>query len=509
MSRFGKVFWFIAGLSVLILGITRFIIGGWIDILYIPLSSFLLFFVLGLIFDFKFYLEIFTAKTTKRGLNLSVAISLFIVILVSINYLGVRYNVFWDATDSKLNSVALETKKILDDLKAPIFFKIFYRGKQDTRSQTRLRDFLAIYKRVSRTVNIEFIDAYVENEVAQKYLKDVSRMTGPVFFIEYKNKKVKVKSPFEEAEVTSAIVQAVQSKSAVVYFLEGHGERKLDVEDVAGLSQLKEQLLAFSISPRTLNLIQTNSIPKDADILAIVGSKGPLLTNELKLVRNFVKSGKNLFIAVDPGQGHNLALLTKSFGIGFQNNYILNDRLQIQGRGRAGALGLIFSQGSEITRDLGEEGAQKLAVFDLASSLLLEKTQGRSSSFLVKSAPNSYAFHSLGRAAGKEFKSFDIGAISVKSSSGSKVASSVVVFGDSDFLSNKDFNLGLNADLALNSFQYLNQNKKLINIKPKKPKGTQLHLTQATTNIIIVVGLFLPIIFFAWAAFLWFRRRNA
>ncbi|MBE8163386.1 MAG: hypothetical protein HAW63_05305 [Bdellovibrionaceae bacterium] len=518
MSRLGKVLLIVAGLSVLLLAITRFILGGWLNFMFFPLGIFLVSSTVGFLVDVKFYFEFLTTKTTKNGLNMFSAVLLFFVSLSFVNYLAVQYSTSWDLTQGKINSVSKETVAVLNSLKKPIRFKIFYRGEKDKPSKVEIINQLNMYKQASTNISVESIDAYVDNISAKEYLKDIAQMKTAVVFAEYLKKKVKIKAPLDEEKITKAIVKLTRNKTSTIYFITGHSERSLSGTGLNGLSNFKLALEDFSFKAKELNLIKSLAIPDDADAIAIIGSRGAFLAQELDLLLGFLKKGGSLFLAIDPGTKHNLALLTKSLGVEFKNNYTMNNRLQVKGRGRAGALGLIFSKTSSITKDF--EG-QQFMLLDLASELVPAplREEHLKVKFLVQSAPNSYSVNELSEKAIKEASLKERGIILGVSVEGSilpiKKAKTKakkflgVIFGDSDFLSNKDWGINLNSRVALNSLEFLLKEDSLINIKPKKPKGTKVTLTSSDSKILIVFGIFIPLLSLILATVLWFRRRNA
>lgn len=521
MSRLGKVLFIAAGLSVLLLAITRFILGGWLNFMFFPLGIFLFSFIAGLVIDIKFYFEFLTTKTTKNGLSMLSAVLLFFLSLVFINYLSVKNSLSWDMTQGKINSVSKETVAVLDGLEEPIYFKLFYRGEKDKLSKAAILTHLKMYKQASQNIKTQSIDAYVSNVLAQKYLKNISNMKASVVFAEYKGKKVKIDSPINEEKITKAIVKLTRSKISTIYFITGHGERPLSGKELNGLSNFKLALEDFSFKARELNLIKSLKIPKDADVIAIIGSRGEFLAQEIKLLLNFIKRGGSLFLALDPGAKHNLALLTKSLGVEFKNNYVMNNRLQVKGRGRAGALGLIFSRSNIITKAFN---GQQFMLLDLASELVAapQRSNSLEIKFLVQSAPNSYSVSELSEESIRFNAEKERGIVLAMTVKGHLEDSSVgkesklknknflsVIFGDSDFLSNKDWGVGLNSRVALNSLEYLLKEDGLINIKPKKPIGTKLTLTSADSKILVILGIFIPLMCLILATILWFRRRNS
>ncbi|NJM10354.1 MAG: hypothetical protein HC883_05730, partial [Bdellovibrionaceae bacterium] len=123
--------------------------------------------------------------------------------------------------------------------------------------------------------------------------------------------------------------------------------------------------------------------------MAIVGPVVAYLDEEVKWIREYARGGGKLFLALDPGQRHNLANLTKTLGVQFENNFVITRR-PLEGWGPAGVLGVTFDATSEITRSF-PTGAS-FALFPLASELTPAMGLGPDLEVkeLVKSDPYSF-----------------------------------------------------------------------------------------------------------------------
>ena len=85
----------------------------------------------------------------------------------------------------------------------------------------------------------------------------------------------------------------------------------------------------------------------------------------------------------------------------------------------------------------------------------------------------------------------------------------MVVFGDSDFATDGVFDKQLNGDVFLNSVSWLSQqDEQLLSIRPKEAKNRRINLNTQQANILSLTALvFVPLIGFATATLLWWRRR--
>ncbi|RME17236.1 MAG: hypothetical protein D6797_02910 [Bdellovibrio sp.] len=515
MSRWAKICWLVAGLSFAGVLVTRFILSGWIDVLWVPLGVSVVCFIAAILLDARFYLEFLTLKTTKNGMNMGVLILLVLALLVAVNFLSVQHDKSWDVTEEKLNSLADQSLSVLKNLKDDVNVLIFYRGEKDRNEKEKVRMLLSLYKDQSPHIKVRYINAYVRASEAAKYL---TRGDGFTVFVEQKGRKVKVESPYQEEQFTTALIKVAREKSKIVYFLKGHGERSLESADPEGIKDFKQALLDSSFQVKELSLITGEALPKDAAMIAIVGPFNQIMDAEVKELEKYLRNGGRLMVAVDPGQRHHISPLLKKVGLDFKNNFILNDQIRIMGQGMATILGMVYDATHPITKKF--ETGRSFTLFRLASEIA--KASDAPSDFqyveLVRTPPSSFAAKSLNvkRIEAKR-RMFSL-AVSMKGhlktgDQKDKKASdkefSVVAFGDSDFLSNEYFLQGLNRDLALNTVAYLTEESDLISIRPKQPKGTKMTLTPVKQNTLVVAGVVIPFIFMILSGLFWYRRRNA
>ena len=511
MSGKAKIFFFIAFLFVIVSVVLKVMTGMWLNLNSVLLGCAGACVVAAIVFDWKMYWEFLTMRTTKHGMNMGAMIIVVLVFMVCINYLANRHNKTWDVTQEKLNSLSDQTVSLLKGLKSDMEVKVFYKGGAGQEERSRVKQNFQFYQDQSPRLKITYINSYVDSEAALKYLNDQpDRDSSPVFvFMEYNGKKVRAEPPFDESALTSAMVKATRLGEQKIYFVRGHGEKDTDMDNDQGLSAFARSLEEASFKVEPLNLIEKKEIPKDAAVVAIVGPVVAFLDEELKWLRDYVQSGGRIFLAIDPGQRHNLANLTKTIGIEFQNNFVLT-RSPLVGWGPAGVLGLGFDPTSEITRSF-PNGAS-FALFPLASEL--KPAQGRDSSIevkeIVKSDNNSFTMTDPNKplTAAPATAAVTMGMTSEGSGQDGKKFRAVV-FGDSDFISNRGMAVGINRDLAINALAQMTDQADLISIRPKLPKGTMMMLTGVQRLMIVIVGLSIPLLLLISSAVIWFRRRGA
>ncbi len=517
MSGKSKILLLIAFLLTGATIMIKVLAGTWINLNTVLMVLAGLALVLAVAFDYRLYADFFTMRTTKHGLNMGALIVLVFTLLVCVNYLAYKHNKTWDLTQEKLNSLSDQSVGILKGLKDDVEFKVFYKGPQAQEDRQRVKQILSSYQEFSGKIHVRYINAYVENTLALEYMKDLPEKDASpvVVFLEKSGKRVRVDAPFDEASVTSAMIKVTRTNEAKIYFIEGHGEKLLGSEDDSGLSEFVKSLGEASFKVEGLNLLDKKEIPKDASVVAIVGPVVPYLESELKILREYAAAGGKLFLALDPGQRHNLANLTKSLGVQFANNYVFTQGTMIEGGGPATVLGRAFEQNSEITNSF--PSGSVFAVFPLASEVgpAADKPKDFTVSDIVKTDGFSFTVSDPTKPLTEkpQGRAVTVG-VSVKGQFGNgKNAAAkpfeAVIFGDSDFISNRALMLGVNRDLGLNSIAQLAEQKDLISIRPKVPVGTIVTLTSVQRLSIVIAGLLLPVILLILSGVMWFRRRGA
>ena len=514
MSRIGKISFFISGFSILAAGLVRTILGGWHDSLYIAVGLFAAFLAIGLISDIKFYKEFFTMRTTKHGMNMGVLILLSFVFVVAVNFLAVQRNAKWDVTEEGLNSLSDQTTKLLGGLKEDLQISFFYRSGTEGVDQARARfkELARLYKDASGKVSVRYVDVIKRPGLAKEYSIDKGEA---IVFIDYRGKRNRLEK-LDEAGFTTALLKATRDKNKKVYLLTGHGEKNTESRDPAGIAELKKSLNDGGYDTADLNLVDKGQVPEDAEMVMIIGPKTSLLKAELSALRNYARKGGRLFIAADPGERHNLALLVKSFGVEFKNDYVLDQFGQIIGASAAMALGREYGE-SEITKDFARN---MMTAFHLASSLkrapdtaegirVKEIVQTGGTSFTTDQISDGQVEVDRNRRGPHTLAVLSEGKLNSVEGEAEGEFSAVIV-GDSDFLSNQLIHQQLNRDLVMNSAAYLLKETDQISIRPKKPKGTTLTMTR-TQFLTMLLGVFLPLplLLFGGAGFIWYRRRSA
>lgn len=525
----------VSAVSLLTLVLARIFIGGWIQYFWWPLGLFLIGLLVNLVIDFKKYLQFLTLKTSRHGMTLGFSIIGMLAIVSSISYLSSNWNRQFDFTKEKLNTLSLQTQNVLDSMKKnPIQVKVFHKGGLKSEEKTQIKEnIFKLFTQYTTQFKLEFIDAYKQNRLAQEYLSQLQEndpLANLFIFLEYEGKKVQIGNPYVEEKILEALIQVSRRKEKTIYYTVGHQEKDFFGTGVDGVEELKKALEESSFNLEEWSFVtEKSSLPENAEALLILGPTKPFFEKEIEWIEEYIDKNGKIFIALDPGKGHNLsAFLETKLNIVFKNNFV-SSVSSIFGSPTTVA-GVRFDSKSPVTRSLDQYfRGQEVALFEEVSEVVLQEGSAWPSTQLVHSDPVAYILESLySDPVQQQLQSRVLGVLveefapvqtsgspfdeSPKEEEEKKVQEDgfkVIVFGDSDFLANRNFYKGVNRDLALNAINYLSDQSELVSIRPKTPENTQVILTSSSRYILILFALLFPLIFFVLAFVSWFFRNRS
>ena len=513
MNKFSKLSFLISFLFTILLFAWRFVAGGWNNAMIVPLVIVIGFFGYAILQERRTISEFLTLRTAKQGMNMGVMIVLAIAFAVIANVFAVRYDHKFDWTSDRMNSLSDQSLKAAKNLKAEVEFVLLYRkeAQGEENVQPHVRDIMDMYKNVSPKIKYVSYSALERPDVAQKF----DFKTGAwAFFVTQGAQHIRIEQPTEE-EITKALIKIGRAKKKVIYLTAGHGEHDFSERKPESITDFVDELqTTFEVKPLSIPKEQ-NKIPADADIVGVIGPQQQFLDSEIDALRAYARGGGHLFLALDPGMHHNLAQLLKTFGVEYQNNYVVDPHATVKGAGNIAAIGSDFSATSDITKAF----KSGMNIFLLASSLVpapdlppslhiedLVKTDATALMTMKLEAQPKIEGHgpfTMGMQITGQLPALKDG----KTPEGKEFAA--VVFGDSDFLANTIFHDNLNRDLAMNSFLSLSADKDLISIRPKAPRGQKLEVSGERFAELLLLFVAFTLALFTTSGVVWWRRRSA
>ncbi|WP_373528496.1 GldG family protein [Nostoc sp.] len=493
-------------------------------------------------------------RSTQAGTNALVATLAVLAILGLINFLGTRYHLRADLTETQLFTLAPQSRELVRVLPQLVKVWVF-----DINQNPQDRELLENYQRQSSKFKFEYIDPQTRPGIAEKFgVKDYGEV-----YLESGDKRQLVQTVnqnerLSEVRLTSRLQQLTNSTTVKVYLLQGHGEHQLSAGK-SSISQAVQGLGDKNYTTAPLNLAETSKVPQDAAVVIVAGPKRELFEGEVKALQEFLNQGGNLLLMIDPNTDPKLDSLLQEWGVRLDNRLAVDvSGESVVGLGPAAPLVTEYGQ-HPITKDFGNGNS----FYPVARPLEITSVPGVEATplLLTKPYPSSWAESDLQSEklefnADKDIKGpLTLGVAltrkqAAKSASTPQVSptpspttqskvsptpvaspasptppaspspaptpssqtateSRLVVLGNSNFATDGLFQKQLNGDVFLNSVTWLNQqDQQPLSIRPKEPKNRRITITTTQANLLILSSLLvLPLIGFAAAIIIWWKRR--
>jgi ABC-type uncharacterized transport system involved in gliding motility auxiliary subunit len=406
--------------------------------------------------------------------------------LLILNTLIASYSWRWDLTENQLFTLSSQTQQIVSSLKQPIKVWVFTEQKNLANQEV-----LDAYRRLNPKFSFEF--ANYESATAQK-LK--VQAPGEVHVTSGDNQQLLPSlnpgGSISEVQLTAGIERLLAGRN-VLYWLQGHGE-----PDPQTFTQTAKLLSERNYLIKPLTLAQ--SIPKDAAVLAIVGSQKPLLAAEVSELDRYLTSGGRILLLVDAKVQIGLDELLKKWGITLQDRLVHSQIKSTQA-----ALGVVTNYGEHpITQSFG----QNISLYPAARPLTWQKNSDLEGQSILNTNADSWS-----APPGNQRPKFDPqidqqGPLTLGVAvSSTKSKGRLVVIGSAQFVQDGLISQYINSDVLLNSLGWLDDRSTLA-IRPKEITNRRINPSFWQTQLLfwIPIGV-LPLLSFVGAGRLWWRQR--
>jgi len=473
-------------------------------------------------------------KITKREVsfwsNFGLSFILLIGILIVVNIISSKYYVLKDLTEEKLLSISDQTKKILKELDSKAksenkkleIIAFMREGDEETREFERL---MKQYEYNSKSIKWEIIDPEKKPQLATKY--EVKTLGTVV--ISYGEKTIKVdistqdqnKTP--ESQISNAILKIVRVIEPRVCFTEGHGEKDPNDTEILGISKLGEFLKNEGFQVGKIRTWDPTPIESVCDLIIVAGPQLGFTPSEITKISDYLMTGGRAIFLSDPDSKDNIAEIVKAWGIGLDNSLVIDLASRAIGASPAHPVIVNYDEEHPITKDFRFGVLMRTA----RRVFISKNVSGVDATEIAKTSENSWADFDW-QSGQVKFDPQDIKgpvpvAVAASGIPGTKGGEAVygtmqnpattqarlVVFGDSDFISNGMIEILGNKDLILNAVNWVAERGELISIRPRERKARTLVLTPqniSTLRNIFLVAL--PMIFFALAVVMYIRKRK-
>ncbi len=466
----------------------------------------------------------------RYGTNIAVMTVAFFAIVVLVNFLLFRTSTRFDTTATRVFTLAPQTVKVLEQLDSPVRANAFFVSDDNVTAANlqQASDLLNEFSRQSSNFTYRFIDPQLEKDQALKY--SVTNFPTVVFedIDEGTHQGV---ATLTEQDFLTGILIATGIDQKKVYYLTGHDEAATSRApgtgsiEPGGFDLAIEGMQRDNYDVRPLNLRQFEFVPKDAAALVIAGPTKDLSSAEEEILAEFLLRGGKLLALLDPDTPDSYRRLLIGWGALLSNRHIADLISNVAGESltpmaqetngqfQIGSVsGIPIADDVEVAFFAGATAVSQ-AVPDevLPPSTFYSPLVRTTPISWLETDPDKVEFNPGDDPGGP----LDIGAVLIANTmlDGTAVATStnpmkMVIFGDSDFARNGFFPSSENADLFLNSVNWLADDFELIAVRPKLVPYRVLVVNARERDFIKWSSWFVPpTIMLILGIIVWWRRR--
>ena len=465
----------------------------------------------------------------RYGVNAAALTIAFFVIVLVVNFIMYTNPTRIDVTATRVFSLSQQTIQVLDELDTEVMANAFFvSANTDNSVRQQAEDLLNEFSRKTPNFQYRFLDPELNRAQAIKY----NVVSYPsIVFEDTKTGKVQGVINFTEQDFVTGILVSTDKQQKIIRILTGHGESEVNKNPTA--ESLKDTGFDLAISGlqrdnyqvQVLNLKQSNTIPEDTAALIIPGPKDDLDQNEYQTIKNYVDSGGRVLALFDPGTPKLFNNILNPYGITMGNELISDAVSNVAGEMLTPMLQSANGQYAK-SEQTGIAIADKISVSFYPESTSIDLT------IPLEDTPPHVKFTPLGLttpASWLESNIDDLGydenkmtgpfiLFGILEANGSieqsplevsgNPTTKIIIFGDSDFATNKYFHSSDNSDVFLNSVNWLADDYELVSIRPKLTSYRELVVNSSERNFIKWSSWVIPpTIMLIFAIIVWWRRR--
>jgi len=443
----------------------------------------------GLSLNWKEIREWFRDPRGVFAVNTTFSALLLVAILGLVNASTALRPVKFDLTASGRNTLATETRTLLARLTADVSLKQFGRTPDP-----KVDDLLRAFAGESQHLKPEFVDAEKSIQQAREY----GVLKNGTVVVDFKGKFRKIEQVTETSLVT-AILQVTSTVEPMVCVAQGDGERGFEDDGSTGLSQLVTALKASNYRTSMISLLEGDA-PRVCNVLLVAGVEPGFGAARIDRVNRFFLTGGRVVFTIDPPVASDIVAWLRPYGVGVGSGIIIDNSPSGRQVGSGPEMPLGVSYNSHpITR-----GFNIATIYDRAVPLTVERQEVGIPVPLVATGAGS--FERIGPAGqqtpqgdGREQAGKLTLAIAVTAPRASQAVGMaeprLVVFGDSDWLTNSALGRQGNRDLALRVVAWLAGEEEAHIVASGDRENRRITMTEKMrTTMYLVNLLFLPLI---------------
>ncbi len=460
-------------------------------------------------------------KIALKGGSYSLVLTgIVLAILIAVNVLASVLPSTWtqlDISSAKLYSITSNTKAVVNALEKDV---TIYWVVQSDKEDDIIENLLAKYESLSEHIEVVKKNPDVYPTFAQQYTSetvlnnslivecgDSSRYISyeDIYLTEADMASYSYTTSFDgEGAITSAIDYVVSEDHPKLYMTEGHGEAEVS-------AVFAEQIEKQNIETVTFTLLNSDTIPEDADVVLIHAPASDISKEEKDMLAEYTKNGGKLMVMAGPAEDGvltNLYSLLGDYGVEAAEGIVAEGDRNYYAFRQPYIL-LPDMAEHEITNPLIEGNyyaimpiAQGLTVTDTTGSV----TQLLTTSEMAYSKADGYAIETYEKEEGDADGPFAT-AVAVDCGSGGQM----VWFASSNFLDDmyNAYSSGANLDLGMNALSFMIGEREAVAIRSKSLNYSYLTINESEASYlkVMMIGVF-PLAFLGYGVYVIVSRRR-
>ena len=396
----------------------------------------------------------FGRESVRRACLLGTEVVCSLVMIASLEVILARQNWRFDLTPTQQYSLAPISQQILRNLDQELLVNVFYLHGERKKYQ----DLLRLMSRANSLLRYQLFDLDRTPSRAEQYGITAYGMG----VVETKSGRIIIPQA-DEGEIVKAILR-ITRPFKTLYFVTGHGERELSNKTARNsYGFVKTVLAAENYHVHPLALRQVAGVPQSADMVIVAGPQEDFLPQELDALAAYVSAGGKLLFLLDPGAAPELSRYLAQFGFGLEDRIVVDTQARLAG-------------GDPLMPTI-PNFVEEIFPRDLWTPLMMPmvrpvEVQGEQTRAFAFSSPDSWAQRlderiQQGNLAYQEGQDtpgpIPVAAVATVSGA-AETSGKIVVFGDSDFITNFHARIPGNLDFFMNTVGWLVDRQELISV---------------------------------------------
>ena len=470
-------------------------------------------------------------KKMRLGASAMAGTGMALVILLLVNFAAARYRNQWDLTRTKAFTLHEVTRRVLDRVGDPVDVYAFFPAS-DPLTVRAVRQLYGVVADRQPLLKVEVVDPNRRPDLVEKVGVSGTNLT----VVLCGDRKV-VFPGYDEADLAAAILEVTRREPKKIYWVIGHGERRIEVPGGRGFQRLRQELKKEYYRIETLSLGTGEEVPADASLLVFADPARPLPAAEAAIYDRWLRRGGRALVLVDADfaqqedEANRMAALLDRWGLRPFPGIVFDPRQRTGEEDPRVVVGDVFGKHPAVS---ALEGS--LAIFPFARPVEFFEVPDDRQIFhhvLVRVGPDRegkgrdpYVETDLQRAekvstvdekarqswGGRPINLVVAAFRKFEPPPGSDLAgreARVICAGDADFLDDENFDRQANRELALNLVHWLTGEELLIRREGEKRLAKlAMKIEPEQWRFAFAIVLTLPIAIFLAGWIVWFLRRS-